>query len=187
MKVKIKIKCKYLFIAAILLTISAASLLIYKHYKTENTIFFVDYKENAVVYKGKVFHFSVSLKGYDTVPMRGNIDFLLSKDVKTIYILVDPYAHAKVAIAAFDIWRVLTFLNKTSYVAYTRPYGNSTTLVLSLENATKETPIIFINITNSTEVIVKDYAIIINAEDLNKLDPAVAKFCVELLKISLNP
>ncbi len=185
MKIRIKIKRKYLFIAAVLLAIFAISLLC-KHYRAGSTVFFVDYRENAVVYKGKVFHFSVSLKGYDIVPMHGNVDFLLSKDVKTIYILVDPYAHAKVAIAAFDIWRVLTFLNKTSYVAYTKPYKNATILVLSLENATKEMPIIFINITNSTEVVAKNYATIINAENLDKLDSAVAKFCVEILRTSLK-
>ncbi len=108
--------------------------------------------------------------------------------VKGVVILVEPNNTGGVGVSAFEIYKILNSLKpRTSQrigIAYTSLWPNQTNIpVMSIDNATFETPIIFLRTNQSkTNIEINGPKIFVNSKNQQGLDAASCKISISAIK-----
>ncbi|GIU69930.1 MAG: hypothetical protein KatS3mg002_1166 [Candidatus Woesearchaeota archaeon] len=111
------------------------------------------------------------------------------KNPKIMYISIDPNGHSKIAVAAFEIKRLLgtdydIFNFDVRYGTHYFYESNSTQYpVATCENARPDRIIIIINVTGENSITTKNNCIILNAYDYNETVRVADAFSYRILGI----
>ena len=111
---------------------------------------------------------SDSLRGTFTNPL-----------VQNVILLIHPYESVKYGLSMNEVYRMTMFMGKPTVFAVTVPTEDAQ--VYTLEDATVEEPIIFLNISGHTDIQELENAVILNAEDEKHLDSVACRFGLALM------
>jgi len=138
--------------------------------------------------------------GNDLVPFRANItdcmefpiepnelafeEVVLNPMAREVFILVDPHGSSELGMSSYEVFKTLNGLLIRSGVVYTEYVKNQSQVpVMTLENSTAETPIIWLRESQNKNLIeVFDNYVIVDAKTAYDLDAATCRLAI----ISIN-
>jgi hypothetical protein len=127
-----------------------------------------------------VFNFRSEVKRCKQVKVIGEVDKVF-KDAKKVILLMDPFEKAEYGLSVYEMYRITHFLGIPTRYAFTQETEEKIA-VMSMEDATKDVPIIKLEIGNETLVDVREHGLIVRGKDYQALDSAVCQVGLHLLR-----
>lgn len=100
--------------------------------------------------------------------------------VQKVVLLMDPYESTDYGVSVYEVYRMTSFLGEQTVYAFTNATDQEVS-VLTLEHATVEEPMIFLNISGHTDIQPFGNGVILNAEDQDALDAVACRFGLALM------
>lgn len=148
---------------------------------------------NYILYKGRRIDFRAIYGECKAVPIEPSLKVLqnLVKNSERLILLIEPDRVGKFAVNIPEIYKITNLLGIPTTYAYTKEYNYTfeqpAVIDLSqVSEAGEKTPIIYMNVTGKSHILVGGGKILINAEKEEDLDKVVCAFDLALLEGSLT-
>ena|GEM_PF-6596119 len=111
-------------------------------------------------------------------------DTILNPTASSVLLLMDPDAPGEVALAVYDVHKMLENVAVPDMVVYTQPWPNQTDVpVMDIDDATYDTPILWFRQNEfKTEIAVDGPKITIYAKDQKALDAAACRIAIAIIE-----